>query len=87
VIDTFSLAVFGATPNGEMTVDSIRGRIYVIETLPVAAMCVSNKDRLALQSTADAQPQLQPALLRLSAMISQYFTQRIVPGLLSGTQA
>jgi DNA-binding beta-propeller fold protein YncE len=30
VIDTFSLALFGATPNGDMTVDSIRGRIYVI---------------------------------------------------------
>jgi hypothetical protein len=27
-----------------------------------------------LQSTPETQPQLQPALLRLSAMISQYFT-------------
>jgi hypothetical protein len=27
----------------------------------------------ALESTADTQPKLQPALLRLSAMISQYF--------------
>src|SRR5438874_1143133 len=27
-----------------------------------------------LESKADSQPQLQPALLRLSAMISQYFT-------------
>src|SRR5262245_49188770 len=27
-----------------------------------------------LESTADTQPQLQPALLRLSAMISVYFT-------------
>jgi hypothetical protein len=26
------------------------------------------------ESTAETQPQLQPALLRLSAMISQYFT-------------
>jgi len=32
------------------------------------------------------QPQLQPALLRLSAMISQYFTRRILP-LLHSTQA
>ena len=31
-----------------------------------------------LQSTAETQPQLQPALLRLSAMIFQYFTQRIL---------
>jgi hypothetical protein len=27
-----------------------------------------------LESIAETQPQLQPALLRLSAMISQYFT-------------
>ena len=27
-----------------------------------------------LESRAETQPQLQPALLRLSAMISQYFT-------------
>jgi hypothetical protein len=27
-----------------------------------------------LESTAETQPQLQPALLRLLAMISQYFT-------------
>jgi hypothetical protein len=27
-----------------------------------------------LESTVATQPQLQPALLRLSAMISQYFT-------------
>jgi hypothetical protein len=36
-----------------------------------------------LESTAETQPQLQPALLRLSAIISQYFTQRIVPLLVS----
>src|SRR5438876_12123734 len=29
------------------------------------------------ESTAETQPQLQPALLRLSAMISQYFTRTI----------
>jgi len=28
------------------------------------------------ESTAETQPKLQPALLRLSAMISQYFTRR-----------
>jgi hypothetical protein len=28
-----------------------------------------------LESIAETQPQLQPALLRLSAMISQYFTR------------
>ena len=33
-----------------------------------------------LESIAETQPQLQPALLRLSAMISQYrFTHSIVP--------
>jgi hypothetical protein len=30
-----------------------------------------------LESTPEPQPQLQPALLRLSAMISQYFTRTI----------
>ena len=30
-----------------------------------------------LESIAETQPQLQPALLRLSAMISQYFTRSI----------
>jgi hypothetical protein len=32
-----------------------------------------------LGSMAETQPQLHPALLRLSAMISQYFTRRILP--------
>jgi hypothetical protein len=31
------------------------------------------------ESTAETQPQLQPALLSLSAITSQYFTQRIEP--------
>jgi hypothetical protein len=31
------------------------------------------------ESNADTQPQLQPALLRLSAMISQYFMLRVAP--------
>src|SRR4029453_18080303 len=35
-----------------------------------------------LESIADTQPQLHPALLRLSAMISQYFTRSIGPFLL-----
>jgi hypothetical protein len=30
-----------------------------------------------LESIAETHPQLQPALLRLSAMISQYFTARL----------
>src|SRR6266550_8508054 len=38
---------------------------------------IDNEDFSPLQSTPDTQPQLQPALLRLSAMISQYFTSRI----------
>jgi hypothetical protein len=44
--------------------------------LSIVAMRVSNPDVCPLQPTADTQPQLQPALLRLSAMISQYFTRR-----------
>src|SRR5215468_1474509 len=31
-----------------------------------------------LESTADTQPQLQPALLRLSVTASEYFTRRIL---------
>jgi hypothetical protein len=42
------------------------------EPLSVVAMRVRNVR--PLESTAETQPQLQPALLRLSAMISQYFT-------------
>jgi hypothetical protein len=37
----------------------------------------------SLESMADTRPQLHPALLRLSAMISQYFTRRVLPFLLS----
>jgi hypothetical protein len=40
-----------------------------------------------LESIAETQPQLQPALLRLSAMISQDFTQTIVSILVCGRQA
>jgi hypothetical protein len=44
------------------------------ETLSIVAMRVCTKDRsLARVHSCDA-AQLQPALLRLSAMISQYFT-------------
>jgi hypothetical protein len=43
--------------------------------LSVAAMWVSNQNRSPMIiRAADTQPQLQPALLRLSAIISQYFT-------------
>jgi hypothetical protein len=38
------------------------------ETLPIIAMRISNKDYLPLESIVETQPQLQPALLRLSAM-------------------
>jgi hypothetical protein len=44
------------------------------ETFSVIAMRVCNKTVRQLESIAETQPQLQPALLRLSAMISQYFT-------------
>jgi hypothetical protein len=42
------------------------------ETLSVA-VCIYNEDR-PLESIAETQRQLLPALLRLSAIISQYFT-------------
>ena len=43
------------------------------ETLSVVAVRVNNPDRTPLRIN-DTQPQLQPAWLRLSAMIFQYFT-------------
>jgi hypothetical protein len=46
------------------------------ETLPVAAMRVSNPVVRPLESMANTQPQLQPALLRLSAMICQDLTAK-----------
>jgi hypothetical protein len=46
------------------------------EPLSVAAMRVCNPDcSPPLESIAETQPQLQPAFLRLSAMISYDFTQ------------
>jgi hypothetical protein len=39
------------------------------KTLSVAAVRIRNEDRSPLESTAETQPQLQPALLRLSAII------------------
>jgi hypothetical protein len=39
------------------------------ETLSVVAMRVNNPDVRPLESTAKTQPELQPALLRLSAII------------------
>jgi hypothetical protein len=42
----------------------------------IIAMRISNEDGSPLQSTPERQPQLQPALLRLSAMIPQYFNDR-----------
>ena len=44
------------------------------DAFPSSPCASATKAVCPLQSTADIQPQLQPALLRLSAMISQYFT-------------
>jgi len=43
------------------------------EPLFVVAVRVSIPDRRPLESITETQPKLQPALLRLSAIISQYF--------------
>lgn len=40
LITTFSLAALGLTPDGPMAVDSIRGRIYVIQYTPVSLLLV-----------------------------------------------
>jgi hypothetical protein len=44
------------------------------ETVAVGACASATKIVRPPESTVETQPQLQPALLRLSAMISQYFT-------------
>jgi hypothetical protein len=44
----------------------------------VVAMRVSNQIVRPLESTVATQPQFEPALLRLSAMISQYLTRCFV---------
>jgi hypothetical protein len=43
------------------------------KSLSVITVCVATKIVRWLESTVETQPQLQPALLRLSAIISQYF--------------
>jgi hypothetical protein len=45
------------------------------EPLTVAAMCVSSPDCSSSQSRAKTHLKLQPALLSLSAIISQYYTR------------
>ena len=49
------------------------------ESLSVVAVCVATKIVRPLESIVATQPQLQPARLRLSAMISPYFTVAICP--------
>jgi hypothetical protein len=53
------------------------------ETLSIAAMRVCNPDRVPV-GIAEMQPQLQPALLRLSAMISQNFMRVQYYGVILG---
>jgi hypothetical protein len=49
------------------------------ESLSVVAVCVSNPNRSPIESTAETQPKLHPALLSLSATSSQDFTGRSLP--------
>jgi hypothetical protein len=54
-----------------------RGQLFICvhdKTLSVVAMRVRIQIVLPSESPAEIQPRLQPALLSLSAMISQYFT-------------
>jgi hypothetical protein len=52
-------------------------RFFAPETLSVAAVRVGNDFVRPLESTAETHPQLQPPLLRLPAMISQYFKRDV----------
>ena len=49
-INTFSLSPFAATPNGEMTVDSIRGRIYVIASTSSGPVLLILEDLITARS-------------------------------------
>jgi len=49
------------------------------EALTVVTMRVNNPDRSSSESTAEAQPQLPPALLRLSPIISAVQPNRFAP--------
>jgi len=93
-----SVAVIETTPSRNAMVAMINVPARVIFTFHyhfVAARTTkrfpSPRCALAIQivcsreSTVETQPKLQPALLRLSAMTSQYLTQRILP-LSSSTQ-
>ena len=42
LITTFSLSSFGVTPDGPMAVDSIRGRIYVIQRTPSLLLVIED---------------------------------------------
>jgi len=50
--------------------------VGAVNAMSVAAVRVNNQIVRPLESTAETQPQLHPALLSLSAMISQCFTTR-----------
>src|SRR5437764_566504 len=50
-----------------------------VKRWPSGAYASAVKSTRPLESLSDEQPQLNPALLRLSAMISQYFTAAPYP--------
>jgi hypothetical protein len=52
-----------------------RSQLFIRVRFPSSRCASATKIVFPLESTVATQPQLQPALLRLSAMISQYFTQ------------
>jgi hypothetical protein len=69
-----------STPNRRFEFDK-RGEFFISthnEALTVATTPSATKIVRPLESKAETQPHIQPALLRLSAMIFQYFTTRIM---------
>src|ERR1043166_8562529 len=65
-----------ATPNCQFQFQK-RGQLFISahnETLSIVACASTIQIVCPLESIAETQPQLHPALLRLLAMISQYFT-------------
>jgi hypothetical protein len=55
-------------------------RMKLLNSYILGIKAARERVRICLRETiVETQPQLQPALLSLSAMVSQYFTPRILP--------
>jgi hypothetical protein len=78
LISAIVLSSFSNPPEHDCFKFAKRRQLFIRthdEPLPSSRCASATKIVRPLESTVATQPQLQPALLRLSAMISQYFTR------------